>query len=49
MGIRVNVVAPGLIESDMIKDAPVENIKNLIPMGRLFLRQHCRKMLKWHL
>jgi len=34
-GIRVNVVAPGLIETDMIKEAPVEMIKNIIPMGRI--------------
>ena len=27
LGIRVNVVAPGLIETDMIQQAPVENIK----------------------
>jgi len=35
LGIRVNVVAPGLIETDMIKDAPVDNIKTLIPMARI--------------
>ena len=35
LGIRVNVVAPGLIETDMIKDAPVENIKAIIPMARI--------------
>ena len=35
LGISVNVVAPGLIETDMIKDAPVENIKTLIPMARI--------------
>jgi 3-oxoacyl-[acyl-carrier protein] reductase len=35
LGIRVNVVAPGLIETDMIKGAPIENIKNLIPMARI--------------
>jgi 3-oxoacyl-[acyl-carrier protein] reductase len=35
LGIRVNVVAPGLIETDMIKDAPVANIKALIPMARI--------------
>jgi 3-oxoacyl-[acyl-carrier protein] reductase len=34
-GIRVNVVAPGLIETDMIKDAPLEQIKQIIPMARL--------------
>jgi 3-oxoacyl-[acyl-carrier protein] reductase len=35
LGIRVNVVAPGLIRTEMIKDAPVENIKTLIPMARV--------------
>ena len=35
LGIRVNVVAPGLIETDMIKEAPVKNIKSLIPMARI--------------
>ena len=35
LGVRVNVVAPGLIETEMIKDAPVENIKTLIPMARI--------------
>ena len=34
-GIRVNVVAPGLIETDMIKDAPVAEIKKVIPMARV--------------
>jgi 3-oxoacyl-[acyl-carrier protein] reductase len=35
LGIRVNVVAPGLIRTGMIKDAPVQKIKSLIPMARL--------------
>ncbi len=34
-GVRVNVVAPGLIETDMIKEAPVAEIKKMIPMARL--------------
>jgi 3-oxoacyl-[acyl-carrier protein] reductase len=34
-GVRVNVVAPGLIETDMVKDAPVAEIKKMIPMARL--------------
>lgn len=35
LGIRVNVVAPGLIRTDMIREAPVEIIKQLIPMARI--------------
>ncbi len=35
LGIRVNVVAPGLINTEMVKDAPVKEIKNMIPMARL--------------
>jgi 3-oxoacyl-[acyl-carrier protein] reductase len=35
LGIRVNVVAPGLIQTEMIKGAPIENIKSLIPMARV--------------
>jgi len=33
-GITVNCVAPGLIETEMVKDAPLEHILPLIPMGR---------------
>ena len=32
--ITVNCIAPGFIETDMIKDAPVEHILPSIPMGR---------------
>ncbi|GAB6907700.1 3-oxoacyl-(acyl-carrier-protein) reductase 1 [Desulfosarcina cetonica] len=35
LGIRVNVVAPGLIRTAMIQDAPIQKIKALIPMARL--------------
>jgi 3-oxoacyl-[acyl-carrier protein] reductase len=31
----MNVVAPGLIETEMIKDAPIERIKEVIPMARI--------------
>ena len=33
--VTVNAVAPGLIETDMIKDAPIEEILKVIPMRRL--------------
>lgn len=33
--ITVNCVAPGLIETDMISDAPVDLIRNTIPLRRL--------------
>ena len=35
IGIRVNVVAPGLIETEMIKDVPRAFIKSSIPMARV--------------
>ena len=35
LGIRVNVVAPGLIETEMIQAAPKEHIKAMIPMARI--------------
>jgi 3-oxoacyl-[acyl-carrier protein] reductase len=34
-GVTVNAVAPGLIDTEMIKDAPVEEMVGLIPMRRL--------------
>lgn len=33
--ILVNVVSPGLIETEMIKDLPTERILPLIPLGRI--------------
>ncbi len=35
LGIRVNVVAPGLIQTDMIQKAPQDQIKAMIPMARI--------------
>jgi len=35
LGIRVNVVAPGLIETAMIEQAPKAQIKAIIPMARI--------------
>jgi 3-oxoacyl-[acyl-carrier protein] reductase len=47
LGIRVNVVAPGLIETDMIKEAPVENIKALIPMARIGRPQEVARVVRF--
>jgi 3-oxoacyl-[acyl-carrier protein] reductase len=35
LGVRVNVVAPGLIRTEMIKDVPRNIIKEMIPMARV--------------
>ena len=34
IGIRVNVVAPGIIDTDMTKDLPLDMLKKMIPMAR---------------
>lgn len=47
LGIRVNVVAPGLIETDMIQDMPIKNIKNLIPMARTGKPEEVAKVVKF--
>lgn len=33
--VTVNVVAPGFIETDMTQDIPIEEIKRLVPLGRI--------------
>ena len=35
LGIRINVVAPGLIDTEMIQDVPLDGLKNIIPMARV--------------
>ncbi len=35
LGIRVNVVAPGIIDTDMIRDVALTGLKNMIPMARI--------------
>ncbi len=47
LGIRVNVVAPGLINTEMINDAPVANIKTLIPMARIGRPEEVAKVVKF--
>ena len=33
--VTVNVVAPGFIETDMTQDIPTEEVKRLVPLGRM--------------
>lgn len=47
LGVRVNVVAPGLIDSEIIKNAPVDKIKQLIPMGRIGRPEEVAKVVKF--
>jgi 3-oxoacyl-[acyl-carrier protein] reductase len=47
LGVRVNVVAPGLIDTEMIKGAPVERIKDIIPMARLGKAEEVAKVVRF--
>lgn len=47
LGIRVNVVAPGLIETEMIQKAPVEIIKQMIPMARIGRSEEVAKVVRF--
>jgi len=47
LGIRVNVVAPGLIETEMIRGFPREMIKQIIPMGRTGLPEEVAKVVRF--
>jgi 3-oxoacyl-[acyl-carrier protein] reductase len=47
LGIRVNVVAPGLIETEMIQGLPKEMIKQIIPMGRVGLPEEVAKVVRF--
>jgi 3-oxoacyl-[acyl-carrier protein] reductase len=47
LGIRVNVVAPGLIETGMIQDLPSEMLKQIIPMGRVGLPEEVAKVVRF--
>jgi len=47
LGIRVNVVAPGLIQTGMIHDAPVQKIKSLIPMARVGTPEEVARVVRF--
>jgi 3-oxoacyl-[acyl-carrier protein] reductase len=46
-GIKVNVVAPGLIETDMVKNAPVAEIKKAIPMARIGKPEEVARVIRF--
>jgi 3-oxoacyl-[acyl-carrier protein] reductase len=46
-GIRVNIVAPGLIETDMVKNAPVAEIKKSIPMARVGKPEEVARVIRF--
>jgi 3-oxoacyl-[acyl-carrier protein] reductase len=47
LGIRVNVVAPGLIETEMIENVPKDIIKQIIPMGRVGLPEEIARVVRF--
>ncbi len=47
LGIRVNVVAPGPIATEMIKDFPLEHVKQMIPMGRVGRPEEVAKVVRF--
>lgn len=47
LGIRVNVVAPGLIDTEMTKGAPVDKIKEIIPMARIGRPEEVAKVVRF--
>jgi 3-oxoacyl-[acyl-carrier protein] reductase len=47
LGIRVNAVAPGLIDTEMIKDLPLDAIVQMIPMGRVGRPEEVAKTVRF--
>lgn len=47
LGIRVNCLSPGLIETEMIQAVPKDLIKQIIPMGRVGLPEEVAKVVRF--
>jgi len=47
LGVRVNVVAPGLIDTEMIQGAPVDRFKEIIPMARIGKPEEVAKVVRF--
>jgi len=46
-GVTVNAVAPGFVESDMTEELPIEEIKKMIPLGRLGKPEEISGLVKY--
>jgi 3-oxoacyl-[acyl-carrier protein] reductase len=47
IGIRVNAVAPGVIQTDMTKELPLDVLKKMIPMGRCGLPEEVARVVRF--
>jgi 3-oxoacyl-[acyl-carrier protein] reductase len=47
LNVRVNVVAPGLIDTDMIEAVPRDIVKKLIPIGRIGKPEEVAKVVRF--
>jgi 3-oxoacyl-[acyl-carrier protein] reductase len=47
LGVRVNVVAPGLVETDMTKEVPVDVLKKIIPMARVGRAEEVARVVRF--
>jgi len=47
VGVRVNVVAPGFIDTGMIEEVPLDNLKEIVPMGRVGQPEEVAKVVRF--
>lgn len=47
LGVRMNVVAPGMIDTGMLENAPVQNLKQIIPMARIGRPEEVAKVVRF--
>jgi len=47
VGVRVNVVAPGFINTGMIAKVPLDNLKEMVPMGRVGEPEEVAKVVRF--
>jgi 3-oxoacyl-[acyl-carrier protein] reductase len=47
LGVRVNVVAPGMIETDMLAEVPMRHLKQIVPMARIGRPEEVAKVVRF--